>query len=80
MTGTAIPAASPIPRHDDAVGRLEAALAEWLRQHHQYEAAVGTTLEPNAHVRLCEAKQRVATRARWLEWMDQQGDRGRPTR
>lgn len=79
MAATAIPAASPIPRHDDAVGRLEGALAEWVRRHHQHEAAVGTSLEPSAHIRLCEANERVATRARWLEWIDQRGDRGRPT-
>jgi hypothetical protein len=72
---TAIPAPSPIPRHDDAVGRLEGALAEWVRRHHQYEAAVGTSLEPNAQLRLCEANERVATRASWLEWVDQQGTR-----
>ena len=36
-------------------------------------------LEPNAFVRLCEANERVATRARWLEWVDQHWDRGRST-
>src|SRR5512134_1026282 len=30
---------SPISPHDDAVGRLEGALAERDRRHHQYEAA-----------------------------------------
>ena len=71
-----IPAESPIPPHDDAVGRLEGALAEQGRRR-QYEAAFETSLEPNAFVRLCEANERVATRARWLEWVDQHWDRGR---
>jgi hypothetical protein len=72
-------AVSPISRHDDAVGRLEAALAEQDRRRGQYEAASDTSLEPNAYARLCEAKQRVATRGRWLEWIDQRWDRRRST-
>jgi hypothetical protein len=39
------PAASPISHHDDAVGRLEEALAEQRRTRHQYETASGTPLE-----------------------------------
>ena len=74
-------AASPISRHDDAVGRLEAALAERDRQRNRYEAEVAfeTSLERSAYVWLCEANERVATRARWLEWIDQHWDRGRST-
>jgi hypothetical protein len=73
------PAESPISPHDDAVGRLEGALAEQDRRRRQYEAAFETSLEPNAYSRLCEANERVATRARWLEWIDQHWDRGRST-
>jgi hypothetical protein len=65
------------PPHDDAVGRLEGALAEQGRRRRQYEAAFETSDELNAYVRLCEANERVATRARWLEWVDQHWDRGR---
>jgi hypothetical protein len=72
-----IPAESPIPPHDDAVRRLEGALAEQGRRRRKYEAAFETSLEPNAYVRLCEANERVATRARWLQWVDQHWDRGR---
>jgi hypothetical protein len=72
-----IPAESPLPPHDDAVRRLEGALAEQGRRRRQYEAAFETSLEPNAYVRLSEANERVATRARWLEWVDQHWDRGR---
>jgi hypothetical protein len=74
-----IPAGSLISPHDDAVGRLERALAEQGRRRRQYEAAFETSLEPNAYVRLCEANERVATRVRWLEWVDQHWDRGRST-
>ena len=61
MAGIAIPA-SPIPRHDDAVGRLEGALAEQVHRRHQYDAAIGTSLEPNAHLRLFEANERCDAR------------------
>jgi hypothetical protein len=74
-----ISAASATQPHDDAVGRLEGALAEQDRRRDQYEAAFETSLEPNAYARLCEANERVATRVRWLEWIDQHWDRGRPT-
>lgn len=68
---------SPIPPHDDAVGRLEGALAERGRRRRQYEAAFETSLEPIAFARLCEANERVATRKSWLEWIDRHWDRGR---
>jgi hypothetical protein len=72
-----LPAESLTSQHDDAVGRLEGALAEQGRRRRQYEAAFETSDEPNAYVRLSEANARVATRARWLEWVDQHWDRGR---
>jgi hypothetical protein len=72
-----LPAESLTSQHDDAVGRLEGALAEQGRRRRQYEAAFETSDEPNAYVRLCEANARVATRARWLQWIDQHWDRGR---
>jgi hypothetical protein len=72
-----IPAESPLPPHDDAVRRLEGALAEQGRRRLEYEAAFETSDERNAYVRLCEANEGAATRARWLEWVDQHWDRGR---
>ena len=72
-----LPAESLTSQHDDAVGRLEGALAEQGRRRRHYEAAFKTSDEPNAYVRLSEANARVATRARWLEWVDQHWDRGR---
>ena len=74
-----IPAGSLIWPHDDAVGRLEGALAEQGRRRRRYEAAFETSDEPNAHARLSEANELVATRVRWLEWIDQHWDRGRST-
>jgi hypothetical protein len=74
-----IPAASPISPRDDAVARLEGALAVQDRQRRQYEALSETSLELDAYVRLCEASERVVTRARWLEWIDHHWDRGRST-
>jgi hypothetical protein len=74
-------AASPTSPHDDAVGRLEGALAEQDHQRHRYEveAAFETSLERSAYARLCEANEGVATRERWLDWIDQHWDRGRST-
>jgi hypothetical protein len=72
-----VPADSLTSQHDDAVGRLEGALAEQGRRRRQYEAVFETSDEPNAYARLSEANERVATRARWLEWVDQHWDRGR---
>jgi hypothetical protein len=72
-----VPADSLTSQHDDALGRLEGALAEQGRRRREYEAAFETSDEPNAHVRLSEANERVATRARWLEWVDHHWDRGR---
>jgi hypothetical protein len=74
-----VPADSLTSQHDDAVGRLEGALAEQGRRRRQYEAAFETSDEPNAYARLSEANAFVATRARWLEWIDQHWDRGRST-
>jgi hypothetical protein len=74
-----VPAESLTSQHDDAVGRLEGALAEQGRRRGEYEAAFETSDERNAYVRLCEANERAATRARWLEWVDQHWDRARST-
>jgi hypothetical protein len=62
-------------RHDDAVGRLEAALAERDRRRRQHQAAACTSLEPDVFARLCEANEGVAAREKWLEWIDRHADR-----
>jgi hypothetical protein len=71
-----VPADSLTSQHDGAVGRLEGALSEQGRRRRQYEAAFETSDEPNAYVRLSEANEWVAARARWLQWVDQHWDRG----
>ena len=76
MTGARAPLRAG-GRHDDAVGRLEAARAEQDRRRDRYEAALGTALEPNAYARLCEANERAAAGEKWLEWIDRHADRGR---
>jgi hypothetical protein len=74
-----VPAESLTSQHDDALGRLEGALAEQGRRRLEYAAVFETSDEPNAYARLCEANERVATRARWLEWVDGHWDRGSST-
>jgi hypothetical protein len=66
------PAGSPISHRDDAVGRLEGALAEQDRQRQRFEAeaAFETSDERNAYAGLREANERVATRARWLALLE----------
>jgi hypothetical protein len=57
--------------HDDALTRLEAAMAEQTRRRYQYDAASDTSGEPIAFARVCEANEWVSTRRTWLRWVDQ---------
>jgi hypothetical protein len=57
--------------HDDALRRLDEAVAEQKRRRNRYDAAYDTRGEPAAFVQVCEAKERVSTRQRWLRWVDQ---------
>jgi hypothetical protein len=57
--------------HDDALRRLDEAVAEQKRRRNRYDAAYDTPGEPAAFVRVCEANERVSTRRRWLCWVDQ---------
>ena len=56
--------------HDDAVRRLDEALAEEDRLGRSFEAAVGTTTEFGAYVRLQHASEQVAARQTWLTWVE----------
>jgi hypothetical protein len=56
--------------HDAAVERLNAALREQDRLSHRYDAAMGTSNELSAYVRLRASGEDVTTRGRWLEWVD----------
>jgi hypothetical protein len=63
-------------QHDRAVQRLEAALVEqaWLGE--RFDAAVGTSTEFRAYVRLRAAGDLVTAREAWLNWVDDEGYRG----
>jgi hypothetical protein len=54
--------------HDSAVQRLEAVLAR--------AAAIGTSTELGAYVRLRAAGDQVAAREAWLHWIDDESYRG----
>jgi hypothetical protein len=55
--------------HDTAVQRLEVALREQDRLSDRYGAAVGTSNELSAYVRLRAAGEDVTTRSRRLEYL-----------
>jgi hypothetical protein len=55
---------------EHAVQRLDAALREQDRLSDRYDAAMGTSNELSAYVRLRAAGDDVTTRGRWLEWLE----------
>jgi hypothetical protein len=61
---------------DRAVQRLEAALVEQDRLGERFDAAVGTSTEFGAYVRLRGAGDQVRAREAWLKWVDDEGYRG----
>jgi hypothetical protein len=61
---------------DRAVQRLEAALVEQDRLGESFDAAVGTSTEFGAYVRLRGAGDQVTAREAWLNWVDDEGYRG----
>ena len=69
-------AAPPNHVHDSAVQRLEAALVEQDRLGTSFDAAVGTSTEFGAYVRLQRASEQVAARQTWLNWVDNESYRG----
>jgi hypothetical protein len=62
--------------HDHAVQRLEEALREQDRLGMFFDAAVGTSSEFGAYVRLRRASEQVAARQAWLNWVDHESYRG----
>lgn len=62
--------------HDSAVQRLEEALVEQDRLGMSFDAAVGTSTEVGAYVRLQRAGEQVAARQTWLTWVDNESYRG----
>jgi hypothetical protein len=63
-------------QHDRAVRRLEAALVEQARLGERFDAAVGTSSEFQAYLRLRDAGNLVTAREAWLNWVDDEGYRG----
>ena len=61
---------------DSAVQRLKAALVEQDRLGERFDAAVGTSTEFGADVRLRAACEQVTARKAWLNWVDDEGYRG----
>jgi hypothetical protein len=55
---------------EHAVQRLHAALREQDRLSDRYDAAMGTSNEMSAYVRLRVAGEDVTTRGHWLEWLE----------
>jgi hypothetical protein len=62
--------------HDSAVQRLDAALVEQDRMGERFDAAVGTSTELGAYVRLQAAGEQVTARAAWVNWVDDESYRG----
>jgi hypothetical protein len=62
--------------HDSAVARLDVELVEQDRLSERYDAAIGTSTELAAYVRLRGAGDQVAAREAWLNWVDDGGYRG----
>jgi hypothetical protein len=63
-------------QHDRAVQRLDAALVEQARLGERFDAAVGTSIEFQAYLRLREAGDLVTAREAWLKWVDDEAYRG----
>jgi hypothetical protein len=62
--------------HDSAVQRLEAALVEQNRLGERLDAAIGTSTEFGAYVRLRAAGDQVRAREAWVNWVDHESYRG----
>ena len=56
--------------------RLEAALVEQDRLGERFDAAIGTSTEFGAYVRLRAAGDQVRARQAWLNWVDNEGYEG----
>jgi hypothetical protein len=63
-------------QHDRALQRLEAALVKQNRLGERFDAAIGTSTEFGAYVRLRAAADQVTAREAWVNWVDDEGYRG----
>lgn len=62
--------------HDSAVERLRAVRVEEDRCSESYDAAIGTSTELGAHLRLRAAGEQVTAREAWVNWVDDESYRG----
>jgi hypothetical protein len=62
--------------HESAVERLRAGVAEQDRLSDSYDAAIGTSTEFGAFIRLQAANDQVAAREAWVHWVDDESFRG----
>jgi hypothetical protein len=62
--------------HDRALQRLEVALVVQSALGERFDAAIGTSAEFGAYVRLREAGEQVIAREAWLNWVDDEEFRG----
>jgi hypothetical protein len=63
-------------KHDSATRRLHAKLVEQHRLDERFHAAIGTTTEAGAYLRLRAARDQVAALDAWLHWIDDEAYRG----
>jgi hypothetical protein len=61
---------------ESAVARLDAALVEQDRLSERFDAAVGTSTEFGAYVRLQGAGEQVRARQAWVDWVEDESYRG----
>jgi len=66
----------PSQERDSAVKRLDAALVEQDRLGERFDAAIGTTTEFAAYVRLKHAGEQVNAREAWVNWVHEKSYRG----
>jgi hypothetical protein len=62
--------------HDSAMRRLTTVMVEQDRLSDRYDAAMGTSSELAAYIRLRGADEQVAAREAWLNWVDDEGYHG----
>ena len=66
----------PHTEHASAARRLDAALVEQARAQDLFDAAIGTSTELGAYIRLRAAGNQVSAREAWVHWVDDASYRG----
>lgn len=66
----------PHTEHASAARRRDAALVEQARAQDLFHAAIGTSTELAAYIRLRAAGSQVSAREAWVHWVDDASYRG----